>query len=262
MRSQTRAKGAREVLRLVGELYELVDDPTALFAHMHEGVVRFAGADGTIVVKTRGFACGAAVPIEPLIRGFTCEAERAVIMHGCYDSVLTEPGVAAMARLYTPGRAITRYRAEVVSDAVWNASDYGVEVRRVAGVSDIIYSFAPGGSADDPLGLGIFRAGGSRFGDAERDLVQMFQEGMAPLYRWLVPRPLTGAALAAARLRPSHKATLRALLTGLADKEIARRLGLSRHTVHEYVNALFAHFGVASRAELLARFIPADAVPD
>jgi DNA-binding CsgD family transcriptional regulator len=166
-----------------------------------------------------------------------------------------------MARLYT-GRPITRCRAEVVSDAVWNASDYGVEMRRVAGVSDLVYSFSPGGSVDDPVGFGLLRAGGPRFGEADRDLVQMFSEGMAQIYRWIVPRPLTRAALTAARLRPSHKATLRALLAGLGDKEIARRLGLSRYTVREYVDALFLHFGVASRSELLAQFIPPDAVPD
>jgi DNA-binding CsgD family transcriptional regulator len=262
MRMQIRAKGAREVIRLVGELHDLVDDPTALFAHMHAGIVRLVGAEGTIVAMVRGFGSGAAVPVNPLIRGFTCAAERTVIMHGCSDSILTEPGVAAVARLYTPGRAIARYRAEVVSDAAWNASDYGVEARRVAGISDTLYSFAPGGSPDDPLALGLLRAGGPRFGDAERDLVQMFHEGMAPIYRWLVPRPLTGAALTAARLRPSHKATLRALLAGLGDKEIARRLGISWHTVRDYVNALFEQFGVASRTELLALFIPADAVPD
>jgi hypothetical protein len=33
------------------------------------------------------------------------------------------------------------------------------------------------------------------------------------------------------------------------------RLELSVNTVHEYVTALYRHFGVCSRAELLARFL-------
>jgi DNA-binding NarL/FixJ family response regulator len=43
------------------------------------------------------------------------------------------------------------------------------------------------------------------------------------------------------------------LLAGESEKEAARRLGLSRATVHEYVTDLYAHFGVHTRAELLAR---------
>ena len=51
------------------------------------------------------------------------------------------------------------------------------------------------------------------------------------------------------------------LLDALARAQLAaRRLGLSYHTVHEYVNALYAHFDVTTRAELLARFIPPDAL--
>jgi hypothetical protein len=32
-------------------------------------------------------------------------------------------------------------------------------------------------------------------------------------------------------------------------------MGLSRSTVHEYVMAVYRHFAVSSRAELLARFL-------
>jgi DNA-binding CsgD family transcriptional regulator len=48
---------------------------------------------------------------------------------------------------------------------------------------------------------------------------------------------------------------LRALLEGDGDKQIARRLGLTRYTVNQYVKSLFRHFGVQSRAELLARWV-------
>ena len=35
----------------------------------------------------------------------------------------------------------------------------------------------------------------------------------------------------------------------------AARMGLSRETVHQYVKALYRHYQVASRAELLARVL-------
>jgi DNA-binding CsgD family transcriptional regulator len=72
---------------------------------------------------------------------------------------------------------------------------------------------------------------------------------------------LLGTALASpgepapAGLSPRGRQTLESLLRGDSEKETALRLGLSVHTIHEYVTALYRHFGVSSRAELLARFL-------
>lgn len=56
-------------------------------------------------------------------------------------------------------------------------------------------------------------------------------------------------------LTPRLQQTLQRLLAGDAEKEVARRLGVSPNTVHVYVTALYRRFGVNSRGELLARFI-------
>jgi DNA-binding NarL/FixJ family response regulator len=49
--------------------------------------------------------------------------------------------------------------------------------------------------------------------------------------------------------------TLRSLLDGDSEKQVAAKLGLSQHTVHVYVKALYKKFGVSSRGELLARLL-------
>ncbi len=46
--------------------------------------------------------------------------------------------------------------------------------------------------------------------------------------------------------------TLECLLEGDSEKQVAKRLGLSQHTVHQYVKDLYRRLGVSSRAELLA----------
>jgi DNA-binding NarL/FixJ family response regulator len=51
-------------------------------------------------------------------------------------------------------------------------------------------------------------------------------------------------------LPPRYARVLRHLLAGGSEKEIARDLGLSRHTIHEYVKAIYRHVGVGSRAQL------------
>jgi DNA-binding NarL/FixJ family response regulator len=91
--------------------------------------------------------------------------------------------------------------------------------------------------------------------------MQRLREGILLMHDEPSPRPgpsPSPARDAVLQLRPRHQETLRALLGGGTEKNIARTLGLSQHTVHAYVRAIYGHFGVASRAELLARFIPPD----
>lgn len=55
------------------------------------------------------------------------------------------------------------------------------------------------------------------------------------------------------QLSPRLRQTLSLLAGGLSEKQIALRLGISAHTVHDYVKALHRHFGVSCRSELLLR---------
>jgi DNA-binding NarL/FixJ family response regulator len=49
---------------------------------------------------------------------------------------------------------------------------------------------------------------------------------------------------------------LRLLMQGCSEKQIARSLSVSAHTVHDYVKDLHKRLGVTSRGELLHRFLP------
>src|SRR5689334_17929185 len=46
--------------------------------------------------------------------------------------------------------------------------------------------------------------------------------------------------------------TLRQLLFGRSEKEVALSLGISRHTVHEHVKVIYRAYGVSTRAELMS----------
>jgi DNA-binding NarL/FixJ family response regulator len=56
-------------------------------------------------------------------------------------------------------------------------------------------------------------------------------------------------------LSPRLEQTLRHLLNGDSEKQVAKKLNLSRHTVHVYVKALYRRYLVSSRAELLAKHL-------
>lgn len=64
--------------------------------------------------------------------------------------------------------------------------------------------------------------------------------------------PASGAVANGALLSPRLQQTLVCLLQGQSEKEVAASLQLSRATIHQYITLLYRHFGVRSRAQLLA----------
>jgi DNA-binding NarL/FixJ family response regulator len=61
-----------------------------------------------------------------------------------------------------------------------------------------------------------------------------------------------GATSVPGKLTRRMRQILPLLMQGLSEKEVARRLGCSPHTVHIHVTRMYARLGVHSRAELLA----------
>ena len=59
-------------------------------------------------------------------------------------------------------------------------------------------------------------------------------------------------------LAPRVRQTLERLLAGDSEKQIAVWMGVSPHTVHCYVKALYRSYEVSSRGELLSRFVTSD----
>jgi DNA-binding CsgD family transcriptional regulator len=146
---------------------------------------------------------------------------------------------------------VVRRREQVVLDRDWYGAAEFNEAFRPDGIDGGLVSIhpLPGGSLDiltahPRLGRGL--------GRRETLLVQLLHGEIAPL----VGRILAGSwepSLAA--LSPRMRQTLDSLLEGDGEKQVALRLGISRETVHVYVKGLYQHFGVDSRAELLAYFL-------
>jgi DNA-binding NarL/FixJ family response regulator len=88
------------------------------------------------------------------------------------------------------------------------------------------------------------------------DLCRMIAANVKP-----VSNGQPAQAKALPKLSPRMQQTLERLLVGDSEKQIAHQLGLSRHTIHVYVKALYRGFCVSSRGELLARFVQAPTFP-
>ena len=99
--------------------------------------------------------------------------------------------------------------------------------------------------------LGVHRGWGEEpFSAADHKLVRLFHLELGRLWRLDTVRRTKDPRIA---LPPRLQQTLEALATGNSEKQIAAKLKLSQHTIHNYVKALHQRFNVSSRGELLAR---------
>jgi DNA-binding CsgD family transcriptional regulator len=99
--------------------------------------------------------------------------------------------------------------------------------------------------------LGVHREFGDEpFTKAHHRLLRLMHKELARLWGRDVLRQAKDAT---SDLPPRLQQTLDELLVGSSEKQIATKLELSRHTIHNYVKALHQRFGVSSRGELLAK---------
>jgi hypothetical protein len=99
--------------------------------------------------------------------------------------------------------------------------------------------------------LGVHRGfGQTPFTAAQHRLVRLFHVELGRLWKKDALKQVRDPN---SELPPRLAQTLAALQAGCSEKEVSNRLGISPHTVHNYVKALHQRFGVTSRGELLAK---------
>lgn len=158
-------------------------------------------------------------------------------------------------------------RPDVASIRRWRMLPYVNEVLRPANVDDFLSGcWLPDGERRYSY-LTVRRAWGDRcFSPRERALFAHFH---AFAGRFLATKPRSvedgrpaGRVLDWPRMTPRRRLVLEGLLQGESEKEIARRIGRSRHTVHRHVMWIYRAMGVSSRSELMARFVTRGAASD
>ncbi|MBA4067977.1 MAG: hypothetical protein C0501_30595 [Isosphaera sp.] len=145
-------------------------------------------------------------------------------------------------------------RTDYIPDRDWYRSDKYQACYVTIGIDMTLLCFrGVPGAAGEFTGLLLSRARG-RPDFSARDRAVLAEAHTAvgplvggPLARFADPSP--------AALPPRVRQVLRCLLEGDGDKQVANRLGISAYTVNQYVKVIFAHFGVQSRTELLARWV-------
>lgn len=243
----------RACYRLVGECRELGDEPAAWRAHLLAGLSRLLGAQLGLAGEAQWLAAPGFFRTEPPVeRGWSSPKARKTF----YDYLQKngperDPVICGLARLR--GRAVTRRRDQLIDDRGWYGSVHFNEYLRAAEIDACLHSIFPIDAEQRFNIVCFFRPVGDRgFGSRDSRLLHIFHAELGPL----VGRDLVTESSDRCRgLGPRLRDTLACFLLGANEKETGRRLGISVYTVHQYAKALYRHFGVHSRGELLALWI-------
>lgn len=252
-----RLQDLRGLYELANECRERGDDAVAWRRHWFAGLARLIDADLAAGGELAGVRSGVQRNLGNAAwgweHGFNPAGWRRALELLAADPAYSPQMVEYARRLrHQEGAALSG--SDLIGEReVLRGLDYQ-EVYRTIGVHHVLWCsrFIPGAPDETNGGLFWRSAGRSDFRDREKAIVA---EGYALL------APLVGGALARfaepspAALSPRLRQVLRCILEGDGDKQIAARLTISPHTVNQYVKAIFQHFGVRSRAELMARWV-------
>ena len=168
------------------------------------------------------------------------------------DPAMVAAHPAAAAFVARPEANLTLTRRELVSDAAWGRSAFVNELLRADGMDEGLVSRGAAGTPGSYVITVVRAVGDAPFRADARRLVERVQRELGPH----LGRSLLQTAQPSLRgLSPRARCVLERLLDGDSEKEAALRLGLRPGTVHDHVKRLYRHFGVSSRAELLAHFL-------
>ena len=252
-----RVADLRAISRLVGECRDLGDDPVGWRTHLLAGLARRTGAGLGIAGELSGCLRGPRGGFGAADWGWDNGFDRAgwLRMLGTfYANPLYNPILNACVARYPRDAGTCFSRPELIPDADWYDSDYYQHLHREMGADGTLACLRQiTGRADEQIELYLLRTVGA--GDFTPRQKAMVAEAHALI------APMVGGALARfaepspADLPPQTRRVLACLLDGDSDKQIAARLGIAPSTVNGHAKRIFAHFGVSTRAELLARWL-------
>jgi len=249
----------RRCMRLVNDCRDQGRDASSWRLGLLEELRLMLGAQVGICSEMRDFAKGKKAKVIGAVRtGWeSIEAERAWKEYVKQVPLERTPEYAPL--INAKGPVVTRSRNQLWPDAAWYHSRAFNEFHRASGVDDYIISIHHVPNRGTSSSIWIHRPVGDKgFTRRDRTMVQIVHQHIAPLI---------GTSLASCvdpsptQLSPRRREVLNRLLGGDSEKQIGATLGITRATAHEHVSAIYRHFGVSSRAELMAKFMsrPADA---
>jgi len=248
--NRLKLRDVRAAFRLIGEIREVGSDPQRWRPRMIEGIRRVIPCDLVISSEVYFRTTSKAGVLRVVDIGWGTDFS-APPWH-----IHTEREERPEVYLLTPAEKGAAAAAAPAGGVTEPGKIFPVRPEpALRGGSSLILSQYPLPHAGAVDQLGIHRVSIQQpFTPVEHRLLRLFH---VELGRLLKQDAMRKAKDPGSELPPRLTQTLDHLLQGLSEKQVAIALGLSRHTVHNYVKALHQRFNVNSRAELITRAKPA-----
>jgi DNA-binding CsgD family transcriptional regulator len=247
-----RFEDVRDAYRLIGECRDLGSDTTLWHRRMLEGLCRLIGAPAATGGGGRWKRPHG--DIESTLAVDVGLDSRGHDRYMAYKRELGprgDPIFQALERV--SGQLVVRTRRQLVSDSAWYRSAAWNDYRRPSDIDNQLTSVYRISGGGDISVIALLRAPGEReFSSREQGLLRFFHGELGRLFGRALASPTEPSP---DKLPRRLRQTLTCLLEGDSEKQLAARLSLSQATIHQYVTALYRHFDVRSRAQLLALII-------
>jgi DNA-binding CsgD family transcriptional regulator len=236
----------RLLLRLMREADELLAAGSDATLHVISGLGEIVGADASATANATDFHPMGRVEIAPIIqKGMTAHEVMCAFKTYKIEGAAVDPVVRLMTKRHSTRRVVTCSRWEYITEDEWDRSLVAEGLRPFR---ESLYSTRLIG--DHACNGVMLLRRNKPFDDECKNLVRLFH---FECYRRLDERRKVVAARTIMESLPRRqREALKCLLRGDSEKRAAARMGVSPHTLHNYVKALYAAFEVSSRAELLA----------
>ena len=246
----------RQVFQLVGQCAELGTDPMAWREHLHHAARELFRSQIAIYtesdrVSDPGVKDWLRIQVH-LDSGWPCESDRVAMFRlyetgrpDCEGSPFTAEIVDSPAQLHVG------CRRDAIGDRDWYRGFFFNEFMRPAHLDDAITMRH---RTDDQIRHLVLQRADHDRPFEKRDVRKLRLLGIE-LGR-AFGKSLASSGPSIMDLAPRLRQVLLCLLRGASEKQVALRLGISRHTVHDYVKSLHQRFGVSSRGELLSKCQP------
>jgi DNA-binding CsgD family transcriptional regulator len=258
--TQIKRSELRAIFRLLGDVRDLRQDRSAQRARMVEGLCEVLGARQGSVLELDGFSPWGNLKLIDVHHGGWASPLAAAIWEGQLRAGNFACDVLIQRARQMPGDVKAVLRDELVPDEIFYAMPLVRELMPMLEVDShcIGWCRPEPGRPDLVLGFTFHRDLHDRgFDKPQRELMRIFLEELMLMHRDGKLPALTNGHNSSngPRLTTREGQVLQRLLLGDSMKQTATALGLSAHTVHDYVKSLYRKYHVSTRAELLARFV-------
>ena len=212
-----------------------------------ESLAELTAADTWMWIITQGLDQPNAIPVAMIDGGYDTDAQRSAVHRANTDPAW----IAAFNRQLDLTRHTTvRFDpAAVPPEVMPDVAGFLAGT----GFAHLMFSVRPLGHGAIS-GLGLHRKlGREPFAERDRDLLHLVASHVGFLHAGGTDVPANSPAHTG--LSPRLSEALIHVLDGDGRKQIARKMNLSEHTVGDHLKAIYKHFAVNSRGELLAMFI-------